>query len=147
MRDTKFRGIRVDNDELVYGYYVKASGKHYILTNEDHRVYCGEVFSTESFFEVLPETVGQWTGLKDKNEKEIYEGDILKTSNAVGKIYSSIVTWKTDEGKFIGSPSYGTDYYMKGFMVRQCHLFYACEVIGNIHETPELFTNTVQDKV
>ena len=71
MREIKFRGKRIDNGEWVYGNYIKVTPYE---DNGGHRI-CSQ--DSWDMFEVDPETVGQFTDLKDKNGKEIYEGDIL----------------------------------------------------------------------
>ena len=64
MREIKFRGKRADNGEWIYGDLLRRFGMY-------------EIYRASGTMRVIPETVGQFTGLKDKNEVEVYEGDIL----------------------------------------------------------------------
>jgi len=70
MREILFRGKRVDNGEWVEGNYF-----HNFRKGESNNII---PFNSNQWHEVIPESIGQFTGLLDKNGKKIFEGDILK---------------------------------------------------------------------
>ncbi len=121
-RDIKFRGKRKENGQWCYGYYYYNSEDdlHCIWTNSDN----GQPVDYARI--VDPKTVGQYTGLKDKNGKEIYEGDKMDEWNKQG-----VVRWDSKNAGFIldcGDLVYGIG-------VLDWEL---TEIIGNIHDNPEL---------
>ena len=120
MRTIKFRGKRLDNGEWIYGSYVP----HYNFfgTIKDEMV-----DENGHLFEVAPSTVGQYTGLKDKNGKEIYEDDILlDESGAYAVVYYSMGCFCVDFGE-----GFDLQYFTDG-------IHEICYVAGNVHDNPEL---------
>lgn len=120
MRTIKFRGKRVDNGEWVYGDLMQLS----------HNAKCMScvIYSTQ-VNEVDVATVGQFTGLLDKNGKEIYEGDILIEPSIFD--LPRTVFWDHRFMRF-GNISPSTCGYIA------LHDYSKPEIIGNIHDNPEL---------
>ena len=147
MRTIKFRGLRTDGKGWVYGGYFQHT------PDEDGVRYYIFDFN-EGAVEVIPESVGQFTGLHDKNGKEIYEGDIIlfqKFSNWDDdsmKRHKATVIFK--EGCFMweilefGKKS--VTYYANATEpLRNTNSIWGLEVIGNIYENQELLENKLVD--
>ena len=120
MREIKFRGRKLvgeDAGKWVYGW-LGTNIKGNPIIKDDNAQFPVAVDA---------DTIGQYTGMKDCNEVEIYEGDIVSTDDAdIARI-----TWDEDEHKFtVDTEGYLYDlgeYYPKDL-----------EVIGNIYDNPEL---------
>lgn len=123
MREILFRGRRVDNGEWETGSLVYAR----MGTSEEQASIADKM--TAYHTPVIPETVGEYTGLIDKNNKKIFEHDIVKAYDPVDEItFFGVV--KYFEGSF-----YICD---KDFCSYYCWIYYKVEVIGNIFDNPEL---------
>ena len=129
MREILFRGKRIDNGEWECGVPTKDS--------HDETVIVESVFECDEYLcrganclYVVPETVGQYTGLTDKNGNKIFEGDICsKFSNYTGKKFYFPIVF--EEGLFYAK-------YSETAGMPLCDICEKIEVIGNIHDNPEL---------
>ena len=120
-----YRGKRKDTGELVEGNYWEFCGDHNILTP-------GNCVG----FRVAPATIGQFTGLTDRNGKLIFEGDIVRErlrgpASVVEFCLEDVASCGFCIPSFVGS----------GFKAEGCNLN-ICEVIGNIYDNPELLEVT-----
>ena len=124
MREVLFRGKRTDNGKWVKGYlYITHIGSHEIGS------YDAEINIERLTFDVIPETVGQYTGLTDKNGVRIFEGDIVSLVKHDSLIYKVVyVPCRYELVNSKGVNCFVLDIYKSENI----------EVIGNIHDNPEL---------
>ena len=134
MREILFRGKRADNGEWVFGSYVfepRRKGafgqtiseldreRHYIVSKKNYE-----------FWEVIPETVGDYTGLTDQNGKRIFEGDIVSSNKRK--------TWIGRGKVWFGNGAFWCGEREWAKLLRMvCLEDEQAVVIGNIHDNPE----------
>lgn len=125
-REIKFRGLRVDGKGWAYGMYIEMFNRSYIIESK--------LGGSAEQHHVDPKTIGQFTGLIDKNGKEIYEGDIVELVDVVvkGKLFEI----RFEKGSFVAY--YAIDKNIVnvkwGLISRFEELHWNVRVIGNIHE-------------
>ena len=119
MREILFRGKKIDNDEWTYGFYFEHSidGQKYSYIK--YQTF-DEGFVTN---EVIADTVGQFTGLTDKNGRKIFEGDIVEIPHGT----QGVVEWQNAECAFL--VNIGDDWQT----MDDC----TYEVVGNIYDKEE----------
>lgn len=126
-REIKFRGKRLKTGEWIYGFYVHDQewAKHWIYHPK-----CTGVFIELVRTEVEEKSVGEFTGLLDKNRKEIFEGDIVKchdhptgVEDRIGVITYRQGEWNVGDSSLSKLPDYGTAW---------------TEIIGTVYENADL---------
>ena len=138
MRKILFRGKRIDSGEWEYGGCVFTENKVCLIYNQTHSIDLQGCTVEEN-------SVGQYTGLTDKNGKKIFEGDILHVKQCGEK---GVGTCAIYFGEYIDADNDFEDYRCIGFylkVVDECFSIgvlldsdFEFEVIGNIHDNPDL---------
>lgn len=130
MREVLFRAKRDNGGEWVHGYYVRMPD----VWGSTHRIYIPAENPDErnQVLYIDPETLGEFTGLKDKNGIKIFEGDIVQTDDP----YEEPAAVFYDERETEFAIIVDNCYYGLGSSFNETDL----TVIGNIHDNPELIT-------
>jgi uncharacterized phage protein (TIGR01671 family) len=158
MREILFRGKRIDNGEWVEGFYEQTYT--YDTNKQLHRILWNDEQTKTAFCaDIIPETLGQFTGLTDKNGKRIFEGDIVRNEK---HYYNGVVCFERIgndggiglNGYFIKEIDIYGDFDDQEIDYDTKEKFYECnrcidlkqlEVIGNIHDNGELLTSERSD--
>ena len=130
MREILFRGKRTINGDWVYGDFVHGNERKSL--RDSIFVYDSETQSF-NYYEINPYTLGQYTGLTDKNGKRIFEGDVAKVLQGKDK---DIAYVGFENGAFMLYPKTGNIY--ERTLWEYWYNDWDVEVIGNVHDNPDL---------
>ena len=136
-REILFRGKRLDNGEWVYGYLIRHPSAAQI--GDDCSPWYISVPPKDpddlgGVYNVDPSTVGQYTGLTDRNGKRIFEGDIVEAGDYTAEDGYGEIIWDGDDAKYAILGCNGNTL-MTDF---EAYYGHELEVIGNIYDNPEL---------
>lgn len=144
MKEILFRGKHIVNGRWVQGFYFERKNTEgkiieaVIIEDMYQQVSNGMRYMRSDLhkecFRVDPETVGQYTGLKDKNGTKIFEGDIVEYNDERG-----IIEYDEDDGMYYAK----IEFTLYDFSTIDSRWL---EVIGNIHDTPELLEGGADDE-
>lgn len=126
MREILFRGKRTDNGKWIYGNYCYAE----LIDKSGYEDLIIEQPADGETRRVIPKTVGQYTGLKDKNGKRIFEGDIVYCKSRLDNA-NMVVIFECGQFRMVLSENYRSYQTNSGFYDINC---FDKEVIGNIHD-------------
>ena len=139
MKEILFRGKTTGKDSVwVYGSYITYMHRYGENSIQEHGIveYFDDKFSINN---VIPETVGQYTDWTDDHNNKIFNGDIVKSTvtNYMGQIY-----WDDNRGGWRIEPIPSSDSLRANLYGCDC-----LEIIGNIHDNPELLFNENNEKI
>ncbi|EMZ9187634.1 hypothetical protein ABFE68_001024 [Listeria monocytogenes] len=132
MREIEFRGKRIDNGEWVYGNLMQFEDSATFIFADERKgasTLTYAHFIINNMHAIDEKTLGQYTGLKDKNGKKIFEGDVGWDEH--NECYGVV---KFEEGKFL--------YVWENIAEDLWEVADDIEICGNIHENPELLEGT-----
>lgn len=137
MKRIKFRGKNVRDGEWVYGDFLRICGGCIIYFGDETETLTPDIpnsslIAVELFIDevavVIPDTIGQFTGIADRTGKEIYEGDIIEEHDLLYE-----VCWYDDIAAFMAEDIESE----KPFLMSDMDLT-KTRVIGNVHDNPDL---------
>jgi hypothetical protein len=128
-REIKFRGLRKDGKGWVYGFLVKTINPH----KEEKEYWSTSIYegiNIKPAIEIIPESVGQFTGLKDKNNKNAWEGDLREYKGKIYKLVNDV--WRLRFERNL------VDFGENEDIVIDEDVIFESKLIGNIHENKDL---------
>ncbi|HAC1909638.1 YopX family protein [Listeria monocytogenes] len=132
MREIEFRGKRIDNREWIYGNLMQFEDSATFIFVDERKsasTLTYAHFIINNMHAIDEKTIGQYTGLKDKNSKKIFERDLCW--DEYNECYGVV---KFEEGKFL--------YVWENIAEDLWKVADSIEIYGNIHENPELLEGT-----
>ncbi len=137
MKEILFRGKRKDNGEWVFGDLIR----NLIYDGREKEMRIGDIYFEHNgdihgtaVYKVIPETVGQITGLTDKNGTKIFEGDIVKYYGICKPIIGVVKICEEDFSGLYGVCEAFTDGSGTSLLKSKID----CQVVGSIYDNPEL---------
>ena len=124
MMEILFRGKRIDGKGWAYGDLFQNEGRAWILIIND------QFLNSPQMIEVIPETVGQFTGIPDKNGVKIFRGDIMLLGDGTKR--KTVIEYDSLRAQFVAR------LFDKNSIRMAVSFWSAGEIIGNIHDNPEL---------
>ena len=146
MRDIKFRGKGIADDEWYYGDLIQSSLETAWIITEDYTTATEDItLNTCASPQIKQNTIGQYTGLHDKNGKEIYEGDIIHINDDFLNEFNYLIEWNEEYLRYY---LYSVDKEKLNKLggILEAHLnSLEVEIIGNIYENKKLLEKGAEE--